>query len=163
MSYTTLIASILTMNMTTSSPPYLHTNYLSNAQRALCNENPTYRARISDLHTLHKELQQLRGLLSTGEVGKLPGSTSKRLKKGRGRRGRTALQLQLDTELEKVAAEDGKVLEEEEDRAVYQDLERRMLQWDDECAALAESLLCRPKASLATRTSVCNNANTFSG
>jgi hypothetical protein len=136
------------MNMTNFSPAYLHTRYLSKTQQALCNENPTYRTRVADLYTLRNELQQIRGLLSVREEGKLLTSAGSNSKKRRRCRDPKELQLQLEAEQDKVLAENVSVVEE---RAVYQDLERRMMEWDDECVALAESLLCRPKASVASR------------
>ena len=139
------LSSILAMDMAESSPPSLHTHYLSKAQQAFCSRNPTYRAPIAELHTLRNELQQIRGLLVVQEEGKLRKSTRNSLKKNwRYSRRKRALQLRCEVEQESCAAEDALVTEEE--RPAYQELERRLLDWDDECALLAESLLCRPKA-----------------
>ena len=127
------IANSLTkMNMTEYSPPYLHTRYLTTAQQSFCEQNPTYSSRLADLRALRNEVEQIRGLIATQEKSTLP-TFAERVKTTK-RRSREI--------------GEPKVLEEE--RQALNSLERKMLEWDDELAGLAEALLCKPKVSLGT-------------
>lgn len=133
--------------MAENSPTHLHTHCLSKAQQALCNKNPTYRARIADLHDINNELQKIQRLHSEQEAGKIPGSTKSSLMKKRRKSQRKTLELQHEVAAEAMVFAEAQMLEE--DRTAYQDLFGQLMEWDDECAALAESLLSRPKASMA--------------
>jgi hypothetical protein len=132
--------------MADNSPSYLHTCYLTKTQQALCNKSPTYRARVADLRKLCNELQEIRRLHSEQEAGKIPGSANSSLKKKR-RKSQQWNALQLQQELEADAMAFGESQVPEQERTAHQDLFRELIDWDHECAALADSLLSRPKAS----------------
>jgi hypothetical protein len=136
------------MNQAEHAVPVLHTRYLSKRQQKTCNRNPTYRARVAELHNIRNELHKLRDLLAVTETGKLAPSPRNSLKKKMGccnsRDSKLVLSPQdnsqeLKTGLEVVDAVAERV------RTDYQVQEKHMLEWDDECAALAESLLAKPK------------------
>ena len=119
--------------MTEYSPPYLHPRYLTNAQQALCESNPTYATRLADLRTLRDEVEQIRGLLAALEVSKLPefaGISRKHSVKRSGREGKDSASVM------------------EEEKRELSELEEMMLRWDNELAALAEGLISRPKVRL---------------
>ena len=125
--------------------PFLHTRYLSRCQQKACNKNPTYRGRLTGLHTIRNELHRLRDLLAvreTGELGLMPRNSLKKTLR-LGARDSLALQLQQQRATQEEDALVKRI------RADYQVQEQRMLEWDDQCAALAESLLAKPKVRLA--------------
>jgi hypothetical protein len=141
------------MAITECSPPYLHTHYLSKTKQAICNVNPTYRARVAVLRNLRNELQKIQRLHSEQEAGKIPGSANSSLKKKRCKcKQWKALELQQEVEAEPTVFGELQVLVEE--RIAYQDLFRRLIEWDGECAALAESLLSKPKVSMPLLSSL---------
>lgn len=126
-------------------PPNLHTTYLSKSQLKTCNKNPTYRTRLSELQALHSELQRILNILTERTTGKLPSpkpSLRKRLSLNRGQTTALKLQLQLSDR------EDDAFVQRV--RAEYLAQEKRLCEWDDQCAALAESLLSKPRVSLVT-------------
>lgn len=134
------------MDITGSPLPCLHTCHLDENQRRLCNRNLTYEARIADLETLRNELQQIRGLFSDREAGKLPGSAKGSLmKRKRTLNGKKGLESQQTVVQRDVYNEKANDLEGA--KVIYRDLERSLLEWDDQCASLAESLISRPKVS----------------
>lgn len=112
------------MDRAEHSPPYLHTRYLSIAQQALCEQNPTYSSNLASLKSLRHEVQHIHSLLHAQEIGKLPEFGGKnKLKRSRDER---------ETEREKQEVDE---------------LERELLPWDNELAMLAECLVGRPKVS----------------
>ena len=113
-----------------SSPPHLHTRYLSNVQQAQCQLNPTYRKGLDIVRRLRDKVQLRQSEINAHEIAASPEFTGK------------------------VRKMHGSWLSSEEGNKEVKELaeEERVLKvWDDQLAQLAEGLVERPKVRLADK------------
>ena len=107
-----------------SSPPYLHTRYLSSAQQAQCQLNPTYRKGLDIVRRLRDKIQSRQSEINAHEIAASPEFTGK------------------------IRKRQGLWLSSEEGKKEVKELieEERVLKiWDDQLAQLAEGLVDGPK------------------
>ena len=117
------------VNLTEYSTPYLHIRYLTAHQQSLCEQNPTYCADLASLRALRENVEHIRSLLKAQDVG----NKVHELSRDPSRKQRK----QNTREIEK-------------DKHQFEELERKMLMWDDELAGLAEGLVSKPKVSTSS-------------
>lgn len=55
------------MSTDQGEPPYCHTRYLSTAQQAYCEQNPTYSSRLAALRHLRIEVGHAQSMLGIGQ------------------------------------------------------------------------------------------------
>ena len=110
-----------------TSEPDLHTRYLRADHVAWCEQNPTYVKSLASLNALRTQIQEIRRHVDEQESNSYTESET------RERKGKVK-----DTE------------NLEQDRRNFEALERRYLEWNDELASLAESLIDRPNVRQVT-------------
>ncbi|KAF2480870.1 hypothetical protein BDY17DRAFT_326744 [Neohortaea acidophila] len=122
----------MNLSSDTTTPYTLHTRHLT-SQQTLCARNPTYTQNLTVLHTLREQVEQVRGMLLACRKARDAASVSAPTADGGGR-------CKLVKSRDKADA--GSV---EELEAEVRELEKRLADWDDEVAGLAEGLTGRPK------------------
>lgn len=91
---------------------------------------------MTALRNLGEEVQKIRSLLIAQEIDTIPEFTGKSKKN----------QIQDSQEIDK----------DRQEYKEYKDLKKRLLEWDDELATLAESLVAKPKVNSHYQSLLCS-------